>query len=315
LHVGVIAGVASTLARTQRSLGYDSYTFDYFDRPGYPGFPTDLNANLQLTPNKFLKGVKLLSFVLKERLCSRYDIYHFHFGRSLLPFNLDVPFLKASGKQILAHYHGGDIREKRLNILMKRFADAKFVSTPDLLAYVPEAVWIPNPIDISSCESYAEKPDTAEAGIIHIVHAPTNRQIKGTKYILEAVENLRQRGYNIKLSIIEKAPHSQVLRTLSRADVVVDQIAMKGGWYGIFACEAMALKKPVCVYIRDDLEQEYLPSKPVMNIDPSNLIETLKFLIDNGEFRLDLGQKGYSYVKEVHDAAKVTRRIMEFYKI
>jgi len=315
LHVGMIGSPTSTLARIQRSLGYDSYTFDYLDRPGWPGFPTDLNANVQQMPNRPLMGAKLLGFVLKERLYSRYDIYHCHFGRSLLPFNFDVPLLKASGKQIIAHYRGSDIRGRRQNVLMKKLADVKFVSTPDLLAYVPEAVWIPNPIEVSSYQAHLEKAAVAESGALHIVHAPSARQLKGTNYISEAVEELRRQGCNIEFTLIENAAHSHVLRALSSADIVVDQIALQAGWYGVFACEAMAQKKPVCVYIRDDLEQKYLPSRPVMNINPSNITERLKLLIDDPELRSDLAEKGYTYVKQIHDAAKVTRRVMEFYKL
>ena len=253
--------------------------------------------------------------MVKRQLYRGYDIYHRHFGRSRLPFNVDVPFLRWSGKRIIAHYHGDDIRGKRENAFMKGFAHSKLVSTPDLLTYVPEAVWIPNPMDMSIYETYAQEPGASERGPVHIVHAPTASEAKGTRYVLEAIEGLRHQGYEIRLSLIEHAPHSEVLQALSGADIVVDQIALQAGWYGVFACEAMAYKKPVCVYIQDDLEQKYLPSRPVMNINPSNMTDRLRSLIEDRELRLDLAQRGYDYVKEVHDAVKVTKKVLEFYGI
>lgn len=38
------------------------------------------------------------------------DIFHFFFGRSLITFHLDVPFLKLAGKKIIMRFMGSDIR-------------------------------------------------------------------------------------------------------------------------------------------------------------------------------------------------------------
>lgn len=311
----MIAGVGAILASTQRSLGYDSHTFDYVDKPGYPGYPTDLNANVQLMPTKLQKGMKLLWYVLRNRLWSDYDVYHLHYGRSLLPFNVDLPLLKIRGRQIVAHYHGSDIRGRGEGILTERLAEIKFVSTPDLLTDVPDATWIPNPVAVPSYDKYRECSGTIRRSTVNILHAPTNRETKGTEYIVRAVEELQQEGHSIKFSLVEKTSHGTLMEMVSRADIVVDQINMEAGWYGVFGCEAMALKKPVCAYIREDLEDEYLPCKPIVNVNPRNITEQLRSLIQNRDLRLELGERGYRYVAEVHDAVKTTEMVTQYYRL
>jgi len=90
---------------------------------------------------------------------------------------------------------------------------------------------------------------------------------------------------------------------------------MMAGWYGVFACEAMALKKPVCVYIRDDLEAKYLPSRPIINVNPSNITEKLKLLIHSRDLRRTMADTGYRYVNEVHDAVRIARMVTGYYEI
>ena len=136
---------------------------------------------------------------------TNYDIFHFFFGNSLLPAGLDLPWLKRLGKKVLVHFHGSDIRNSRLfqyeeNIVLgkpatsppiqkpwqrrslerwRRYADVMLVSTPDLLRIAPEAKLVQQAIDLSQWEYQPEPPDSSPHEI-RIVHAPTDRNKKGT---------------------------------------------------------------------------------------------------------------------------------------
>jgi hypothetical protein len=71
-----------------------------------------------------------------------------------------------------------------------------------------------------------------------IVHAPSSRNEKGTKYVLGAIDRLRAEGLSFDFRLIENMPNSQVLAALREADIVVDQAW--GGWPGRFGFEALA---------------------------------------------------------------------------
>ncbi len=75
----------------------------------------------------------------------------------------------------------------------------------------------------------------------------------------------------------------------------------------------MAFGKPVCVYIRDDLES-YMPLNPTINTSPKNIVENLVLLIEDERLRKELGEKGRKYVEKVHDSKKITKQLLELYK-
>jgi glycosyltransferase involved in cell wall biosynthesis len=241
------------------------------------------------------------------KLISDYDIFHFH-SFSASNIGLDLPLWKFFGKKIIIHYHGTDIRGKKEKRLYKEFSNKVIVSTPDLLSYISDAIWIPNPIDleeISVCK-VSEKSDK-----ITIVHAPTNRIKKGTKYIINAIKKLKKEGYKAELVIIEKMSHNKAIKYYQQADIIIDQLII--GWYGMFSIECMALGKPVCSFIRNDLES-YMPFNPIINTSPKNIVENLKFLIEDETIRESIGKKGRGYVEKVHSADIVTKKVTALYK-
>ena len=67
-----------------------------------------------------------------------------------------------------------------------------------------------------------------------VVHAPSNREKKGTADLIEACAQLP-----VDLEIVEGVPHTEARERYARADIVVDQL--NAGWHGVFALEAMRL--------------------------------------------------------------------------
>ena len=160
-----------------------------------------------------------------------YDIFHFFFGRSLIPRHLDLPLLKRLGKKIFVHFRGSDIRcrswvtevvvpqalglpptrifprskasQLRRLAIWRRYADAILVSTPDLKEIIPEALVVPQAIDLRRWCCEPETDQSASSSIV-IAHAPSNREFKGTEYLVAAVNQLRDRGHSLRLDIIER---------------------------------------------------------------------------------------------------------------
>ena len=180
------------------------------------------------------------------------------------------------------------------------------VSTPDLLAWSPRARWIPNPIDLNKYPYIGVEDHERK---LRIVHAPSDPKVKGTEYVIKAVEELKSEGYEIELDLVKNMPHQEAVEHYKRADIVVDQLLV--GWYGVFAIECMALGKPVCVYIREDLKS-YLPTpRPLIATSPRDLKEDLRRLIEDASLRSRIGKTARMFAEQVHEADKIAEYLVK----
>jgi len=322
-----IGGQASIIAKAQRELGVESDVL-VFDQD-YLNYECDINLALSEKPRAIALLIKLTNFV---RCLFKYDIFHFHFARSLLPRNLDLPILKLFKKKIVMQYWGSDIRqldiakkykyhyaremeinpkrEERKRKEIKRInkhADAT-ITGYGLLEYSPNSFVTPLAIDLSKIRFVGVK--LGKNRKLKIVHAPTNRIIKGTKYIIEAVERLKKEDYDFEFVLMENKPHDEALKMYEDADIIVDQLTYG---YALVAVEGMAMGKPVISYVREDLKK-YYPNLPILNTNPDTIYDNLKLLIENPELRRELREKGRKYVEEVHDSRKIAKRMIELYK-
>jgi hypothetical protein len=139
LHIWDQAGVACILAREHRKMGYD---VTILKRAGYDPFEIfKFYGELMLD----MRGGAYLKYVLKE--AKKYDLVHVHSLYRVVP---DLK-RKYPDKKIILEYHGSELRGKRDGDPTRKEAenkaDAILVSTPDLLEFVRNAKYIPNPVD------------------------------------------------------------------------------------------------------------------------------------------------------------------------
>ena len=110
-----------------------------------------------------------------------------------------------------------------------------------------------------------------------VVHAPSNREKKGTRWVIEACEQL-----DVELDIVEGVPHDVARERYARADIVVDQL--NAGWHGVFALESMALGKPVVTYLKPDVVERsaegYGIRLPVVPATKETLVDVLRPLVE-----------------------------------
>lgn len=90
---------------------------------------------------------------------------------------------------------------------------------------------------------------------IIILHAPNHQTIKGSRYIIQAVRELQEEGYNLSLNFLQHVSNTELHEHILQADIVIDQLII--GWYGMFAVEAMSAGKPVFCFLRQDLVDLY----------------------------------------------------------
>jgi glycosyltransferase involved in cell wall biosynthesis len=150
-----------------------------------------------------------------------------------------------------------------------------------------------------------------------VCHAPSDRDVKGTSFILNAVEKLQRDGYAIELQILENLSHDIVLERISDCDVFIDQL--HHGWYGGVAVEAMALGKPVICYIREKdliyVSEMMVSDLPIIRSNPDLIYETLRTLLSQSHSSLvQIGRDSRRFVEFWHDPMKITGEILSIYR-
>ena len=155
-------------------------------------------------------------------------------------------------------------------------------------------------------------PRPRAADPLRILHAPTDREIKGTRYVLAAVERLKAAGYPVALQVLEGIPYAEVPAFVATADIVVDQLMI--GAYGTFAVEAMATGRPVVCRIRDDLRAA-LSRRPAhrRRRPRHDLLRAGAARARPGRTRRAAAGPAPAYVAQVHEMHRVAEQVLPYY--
>jgi glycosyltransferase involved in cell wall biosynthesis len=241
------------------------------------------------------------------KLAPRTDVFHFYFGLTLVPKSVQFPLLRLLRKRSVFHYLGSDIRGKsRAELAYGKRADAEIVGSHAALEWVPEAHVIPPGLDL---RPFTPVPPSDAARPL-VVHAPSNREKKGTAFVVAACEQL-----DVELDIVEDVPHDVARERYARADIVVDQL--NAGWHGVFALEAMALGKPVVSHLKPDVVERSAEGfgvrVPIVPATKDTLVDALRPLVEDAALRRELGAQSRAYVEQVHDIDHVAVRLIDIY--
>ena len=143
------------------------------------------------------------------------------------------------------------------------------------------------------------------SGEVTIVHTPNHRGVKGTEFLLRAVDALKSEGIKINLILIENKKNEEVKRILfEEADILVEQLIMNG--HGLSAIEGMAVGIPVLSNLEDSnfnnlfSRYSFLSECPILSTSPENIKENLRVLIQNPNLRGALGFASRKYVEKYH---------------
>ncbi len=268
-----------------------------------------------------------------------FDVFHFFWGVSLWSIwrfhLLDLPILKFFKKKIVVHFRGLDVvdikhfdylREKARGVevlpppvsrpdqLLKlkkwaKYVDAILVSEPDLHFVSKDSILSPQVIDLTYWTTSLE-PLSKKDGIIRIVHAPSSRRKKGTDFIEEAMQELKNKGHKVELLLAENLPHNKIKEMYEISDIGIDQLLY--GWHGKVSVELMALEKPVVCNINPEYGK-YRPDLPIIHGDRQNIVEVLEDLIKNPGKRIEIGKISREYAAKYHDVEKVVDQLFEIY--
>ena len=170
----------------------------------------------------------------------------------------------------------------------------------DVLPFVPFTIdarqWRPK-------ETYSGHDGTNST--VKVIHTPNHRGVKGTEFLLKAVEELREEGLKVELILVERMPNEEVRRLMAEeADILAEQFIATG--YAMSGIEGMASGLPVLAnleheaYTRVFRRYSYLNECPILSTTPETLKENLRVLVTNPELREELGRSGRRYAEKYH---------------
>ncbi|MDP2671606.1 MAG: glycosyltransferase [bacterium] len=322
-----------------RILRKEGFRIDFF---GFSGRWVNTPCDVTLRPfsNKLLQKLQGLYLLISSLF--KYDIFHFFYGRTFFQYRFDHFFFKLLGKKVIYDFRGSELydvkksvetdgkespyysffhkkgatffeNEKKRNGFLIDNADAIVLAGPWLASQANKSAHI-IPYSRNIEEIHAFKKQNNEKKAFTILHAPTKQEIKGTKFVTGAVEELKKEGMEIELTLVEKVQKEELFEQINRSDIVVDQLLI--GWYGGFSVEAMALEKPVVCYLEDEYKDlvPFGDEIPIINASKDTLKEILKKAISEKEELKALGKKGYEFVQKYHDAKVVAKQYQEVYE-
>lgn len=329
---------AGSFAKELRNQGIEAFSLVYPDR-----FKRQVDEELRFGGTFFLKVLRHLLNYLKLLHCFfYYNTFHFYYGTTLFPHQLDLPFYRLFGKKVIMEYLGTDCqlysysieKYKWTNssgrfpkkedgdyndlIIKKRlrsespYIDRKFVCAPLYSEFVKNSTVLPLGVDLSDFNYYPmSKKDK-----IRIMHAPTHRGFKGSEYILKALDRLIDEGYQIEVDLVEGVTHAELKDRYRQCDIFIDQIL--AGWYGTASIEAMAIGRPVICFMRDSYFEhiDFGIDIPVISANPDIIYDVLKHTITLSFEQLqNKGASSRLFVEHVHDVRKLTKQLIADYDI
>ena len=334
LHISTLSHKPFMVSRLMRKLGvHSSYLVMHPEggwlQVGSRGYDYAIPWSL------FRPFVSIYYFM---KVLRHYDVIHTHFATFLTYDGRELTHLRKMGKLIVVHFRGCDLRQRTINMrlnpdlnicqecdypagtcenrvqslriaLAKRFAELLFVTTPDMLDFIPEAEQLPF-IAPTEIDLDAIVPVPKNEGVFRVVTSSNHDGLDGTRYIREAVERLKREGRKIEIIEVHRTPYEQALAIYKSADVYAGKLRM--GYYNNANIECMMMGVPCMSYIREEFLSA-IPDCPIINTRPETVYDRLKEYLDRPEELLAIGARGPAFVKKYHDPETVVKRYLERY--
>ena len=248
--------------------------------------------------------------------------------------NVGLSSRPRQGQVIIRHYHGSRPNGEKQHPIVNQDTDDALRSAlvgarltlcavrPGRIAWLPIAV----PVDRYA----ALVPKQRERKTFRIAHSATKEEYKGTRDLLDVVDELRKAGLPIEVQLIgykrgrkgqlepDHRTHAEALRLKARCDITLDSLH----WLGLqgSGIEAAAMGQPALAGDESvaDLYREHLGEVPYTHIPGVNAAERKKALrsiierlATDPEFYQTEAARAHEYVLRYHDYAAVAARYME----
>ena len=269
------------------------------------------------------------------------DVIHWCGTFSIPLLKLTLPIIKYYKKPCLVEWVGSDIRIPEVEFadnpyykaifhngyeyayesmdhskqIQKMYQQAGFVPLvfPGMEQYIlpeifPEYVKFIQRIDLGL---YTPQYPSATNKKPLIVHAPSAPVCKGTSYVEDAVEKLKQK-YDLEFILVHKFERTRALDTIRQCDIFVDQLIL--GSYGMATMEAFAFGKPVMCYMKPSVLECFPGTSPIINTNPDTIYQQLENLLLHPELRNKKGIESRKYAEDYHNIDVVVEPLIKIYE-
>ena len=345
-----ISGFYANLERGLCELGQDArlvtlgtpHPFGYEQRQSNP-WPARLDASLRRrgTPRALqLPATGILRLVTLFWATFKFDVFVFGFGASFLPGNMDMMLLKLLGKRQVVHLgHGSEARPPAVDSL----GDRRDYNAEDV-QHIRRATrkrrravrrverWADEVIAYPLTDQFLQKPYISStvigipvpkplAGVLEardpsrcvIVHAPSSASSKGTASIQLVLREVETSIEGVEVILLQGASNSEVLRALSQADLVVDQLWSDTPLPGL-ASEAASVGTPSVIggYGWSDLERYWARSEwpPSFVCEPERVPDLVRQVVLDSERRRSVGEAAKRFVETEWSTKAVSERVL-----
>ncbi|WP_152650204.1 hypothetical protein [Demequina aestuarii] len=217
----------------------------------------------------------------------------------------DNPWSPFRDRSHRAHVAALEARAVRNARLARASGVPQLVSTPDLLAHLPGAQWLPVVVDPSPWAS--APPIDLSSPPLRVLHLPSNPWIKGGALLDRPLARLAAHA-EIAVVTPGRLPPTEVPRTVADADVVLDQFRLH--LYGVAAVEAMHAGRLVISLagapLRDAVRAVTAEELPVLSATPDQLEDVLRGL---GADDVDTSTLARDFAARWHDGRESARAL------
>lgn len=287
-----------------------------------------LSKNSKRYLNKIDEIISLQYLKLRnQKLIDEHDVFVF-FWAPWVPESYLFPILKKKNKKIVCLHVGTDVRHIsafeqqykidtsgweeffQLDLLEPKIQKIRYQELyADMIYSVPDQAGL-----YLRSYNHMRVPMPKNNNIVFsiparrvplIIHAPSRSGIKGTDIINNTLAQLKTEGYEFDYKLIQNMPNEALLKLLTEADILCDELFLHGP--GVLSAEAMAAGCAVatrCLNIAP-----FQP--PVCSITPENLFNKLKLLITDIDYRVSLAKAGKTFVEEFNDPQNFAKKIIE----
>lgn len=331
LHLPVeVAGQLAITAQAQKALGHEAFSMC---SPHPFAYPSAIDMVLPIRWGRWLRGMDRIGALF--RIGDEFNVFHYY-SHSLLPLMLDARYEKWRGKRIVTEFFGSDVRlpeteAKRNPYYVNSYHESETTNRNKLQAWSDltdgEVIFPDHSFSLFlepyfdkihvvgqriDCSRYAPCYPDVEIKRPRVMHAPSQQAFKGTAHIERAVESLKSKGLDFDYIRVSGMAHAEAMELYKTADLVIDQLC--GGAHGVFACEAMALGKPVVCYILPELVAGFPEGFPIINANPDTIESVLEEWIQSPARLHEVGKQSRAYAERVHDVRKIARDLIRIYQ-
>lgn len=245
--------------------------------------------------------------IVREFKLGGYDVVHFDGARDLTWTADLAKALKAGGAKIVSVFFGTELRVDGVVPALDALSDLNISVETDHAFLHPNIHCLPAPFELE-----VPPREPRPRGPLRIVHAPSDRYLKGTDIILAVVERLKAR-HDFEFVLVEGVPQAECRRIKNTCDLCIDHVGNRGGTgYGISSLEMFAAGIP-CVADFADYLVEAMPDHPFHLATPETLEAVLEGILRNPEALPARGEESRRWLERTHGYASIYPRMRELY--